>query len=121
MKIGRNLCYFIRFVCKVPSTPVYVPDMHMMVPPVTTVPSGPTNVRQKIAPANAALIQSMRVRDPRLLRQPTSISGQNTSQLLPTDHMYNHKSISEANGPRKFHISNKKKKIHWPIQLGSSK
>lgn len=82
--------------------------MSMMVPPVT-VPSGPTNVRQKIAPANAALIQSMRVRDPRLLRQPTPTSGQNTSQLLPTDHMYNHKSISEANGPRKLTFPTKTK------------
>lgn len=81
--------------------------MNMMVPPMA-MPSGPPNVRQKIAPANAALIQSMRLRDPRLMRQPTSTSGQTvttTSQILPTGgNMYNHKSISEANGPRKFDI-----------------
>lgn len=80
--------------------------MNMMVPPAP-VSSGPPNVRQKIAPANAALIQSMRLRDPRLMRQPTPTSGQtvtNTSQNLPTGHMYNHKSISDANGPRKLTV-----------------
>lgn len=81
--------------------------MNVMVPPVS-VSSGPgANVRQKIAPANAALIQSMRVRDPRLMRQPTPTSGQtitNTSQILPPANMHNHNSITDANGPRKLTI-----------------
>lgn len=81
--------------------------MNVMVPPVPPLSSGTGNVRQKIAPANAALIQSMRVRDPRLMRQPTPTSGQtitNTSQILPPGNTYNHKSITDANGPRKLTI-----------------
>lgn len=91
---------------------------------IPTVSSGP-NVRQKIAPANAALINSMRLRDPRLMRQSTPTSGQTvtTSQTLPPGNMYNHKSISESNGPRKLNLfalseRNELQSCSFPFQLG---
>lgn len=62
-------------------------------PPTTTV-----TTRQKIAPVNSALIASMRVRDPRLMRQPTQQSGQANVQAPQI--LTGQKLINETNGPR---------------------
>lgn len=55
------------------------------------------NNRQRIAPVNSALINSMRLRDPRLMRQPPQ-SGQ---IMQPPQHLAGQK--LESNGPRKLY------------------